>query len=455
MPSVELPFATQEGKSAVTQNSRETLVNMFSEIEVDARRRLIRRQRAALESVVAQLGEKRCIEDFGAFHYCIIGSTFYKFDGTTLTSLGTIGSNVGRCTMIVDDNGKILISDGTTAYYWNGTIITTMSFPTAVGHLTFQGGFGIYNSPGTGQFYVTGVNALNTVDPLDFATAESAPDPIIRCFVDHNELWLFGTDTTEIWQLSGGTDFPFTPFVNSQMERGCAAAFSVAKEDNTVFWLGDDLVVYRADGYRPQRISTHPIERLIAAIPAAVRALADAVIYTIGGHKFYTLRFPDYGTVQFNIATNLWNQAKSYGFEDWRILGSAGQTASYVMTAAGICRLSTAINQDESGIIRRSAISAPIYAKGKRILIRSFTLDCEVGRAAIGVEPQVMLRVARDAETFGNERWRSIGATGAYTRRVTWRNLGFSRKPALEFACTDDVNFAVVGSDGDLVVATS
>lgn len=452
MPTIDLPFASQEGKSSVAQNSQEMLVNMYAEVELSGVRKLLRKQRAALESVYAQTGEKRCIERFGVYHYCIIGSTFYKFDGTTLTSLGTIGTATGRCTMIIDDNGKILVSDGATAYYWDGTVITTMSFPTAVGTLTYQGGFGIYNSPGTGQFYVTGVNALNTVDPLDFATAESAPDPIVRVFVDHNELWLFGTRTTEIWQLTGGTDFPFTPFVNSQMERGCAAAFSVAKEDNTVFWLGDDLVIYRADGYRPQRVSTHPIERAIAAVPEAIRAQADAVMYSIGGHKFYTVRFPGYLTIQYNVATGFWNRAKTYGFEDWKILGSAGLSSDYILTDAGICRLSDALNQDEGGILERGGTAAPIYVEGKRVIVRWFRLECEVGGALAGVEPQVMLRIARDGELFGNERWRSLGVTATRKRRVIWRNLGEGEKPTIDISFTDNARFAIMGSTGNLVV---
>lgn len=428
---------------------------MFCEIETGARRRLIRRQRAAVDAVAAKVGAKRCIERFGVYHFCIIDNGFYRFDGALLTLLGTIGSAVGRCTMIFDDTGNILISDGTNGYYWNGTTITVTAFPTAVGPLTFQGGYGIYSVPGEAQFYITDPNDFSTVDPLNFATAESNPDPLLRAFVDHNELWLFGTRSIEVWQLSGGTDFPFTPFVNAQMARGLGAAYSVAAEDNTLFFLGDDWVVYRADGYRPLRVSTHPIERAINAVPKSQRVNADAMVYTIGGHKFYTLRFPDYLTIQYNVATGLWNRCETYLFDDWRLMSSAGLASDYVMTDAGISQLSVDVNQDEGGILRRSAISAPIYADGKRILIRSFFLDCEVGRAAEGVSPQVMMRIARDGEIFGNERWRSMGTTGGYTRRVMWRNCGEARRPTFEFACTDDVNFAVVGSDGDLEVAST
>ncbi|MGL5733300.1 MAG: hypothetical protein ACRCYS_00420, partial [Beijerinckiaceae bacterium] len=59
---LEVPFSNQEGQSSVEQNSRETLVNMFAEIEVTGRKRLIRRQRAGLKRFISNVEEKRCIE---------------------------------------------------------------------------------------------------------------------------------------------------------------------------------------------------------------------------------------------------------------------------------------------------------------------------------------------------------------------------------------------------------
>jgi hypothetical protein len=472
MPKIEIPFSQQEGKSESLQNSREQLTNMFVEIETSGRRRVIRRQRAGLEQIIPDTGIKRCIEKFGDLHYVIIDMTLYQFDGETVTNVGTIpsGSTSSRCTMIMDDNGNILISNGTERFYWTGSIGAGSTTPAAAGTLAYLNGYGIFNVPDEHQFFVTNLNDFSTVDALDFASAESSSDDLVRVFTDHNELWLFGKETTEIWQASGGADFPFTPFVNAHMQRGCAAAFSVAADDNTVFWLGDDRVVYRADGYRPVRVSTHPIERAIEAIPEAIRAQADAFIYTHGGHKFYTIRFPNYLTLQYNIATGLWNRAQKYGFDDWPVMGSAGRRSDYVLTDEGIAQVvdgSASLdfggspNMDESIRMRRSAVSAPIYANGNRVSCRSFRLDVEVGRVAqtgtidIDPDPEIMLRYAPDGETFGNERWRSLGTTGNYKRRVVWRNLGIGERGTIEIAFTDDCELKIVGADADLVVANS
>lgn len=452
---IEVPFATYEGQSVVEQNSREQLINMFAEVEISGRKKLIRRQRPGVAVSLANTGEKRCIERHKGIHYAVIGASLYRYQGGALTELGTISSSTGRCTMIFNDNDQIMVSDGADAWYYNGTTLAAVTSSVHVGHLAYISGYGVFNRPETGQFYVTGLNDFSTVDALDFASAESYPDFLKRPFVDHNEVWLFGEDSTEVWQLSGGADFPFSRFTNAQLERGIMAPFSVVAEDNTVFWLGDDGVFYRADGYRPVRFSTHPVERLVQNVSEEARKNADAFIYTVGGHKFYTISFAGELTLQFNIATNFWNRARSYGHSDWRIIGSAGHHSDYFMTPTAIATLDTSVSTDEGGIMERGGVSAPGYAEGNRIIVRSFFLDAEMGRAPINKASEVMLRVARDGETFGNERWRSLGPTGDYKRRAMWRNLGMGRKWVFEFMFTDPAEFAVVATHADIAVASS
>lgn len=455
--TVEIPFATQEATSSVLQNSQETLINMFVEVEADARRKVTRRQRAALDDVLAITGTARCIEKHKGLHYIVIDNHVYSFDGTALSaSLFTLGATLSadRCSMVFNDNDDILVSTGSLLFCQSAGAVTT---PTAAGHVAFLSGYAIYTVPNEQQFYVSALNDFTTWDALDFASAESNSDALLRPFTDHGELWLFGEQSIEVWGLSGGTDFPFSPLSNAKIQRGTAAAFSIAAGDNSLFWLGDDLIVYRANGYQPQRISTHSIERLIEAVPDGARALADATFYTQGGHKFYTLKFPGYLTIQFNVATGLWNRASTYPDNlDWSILGSAGGEADYVVTSDNICRLDGSINTDEGGTLLRKAISAPIWADGKRVSLRSFFADVEVGRAAISVtDPQIMLRYAPDGETFGNTRSRSLGNIGEYSTRVIWRNVGFGRRGTIELSCSDDVSLKIVGTDANITVANS
>lgn len=447
MAEFEIPFGNQEGRSSVAQNSRETLINMFAEIETSGRRKLVRRQRMCLDPVHALIGEKRAIEKANGLHYLIVKDKFYTFDGAALTECGTLDTESGPCTMIFDDNGDVLMSDGVTAYHWTGVVFSKPETISEVGTLTFLGGFAVYNEPGMGRFWWSGVNDMQAWDGLDFATAEGKPDVLVRVFEDHRELWLFGEETVEIWALSGGTDSPFTP--QASMERGCGAALSVVGEDNSVFWLGDDWIVYRADGYRPVRVSTHSVERRIDELPEEARRACVAFTYTDQGHKFLTFRFPGFLTLQYNIATGFWNEARTFNRPDWEVLGPSFTKTDFVLTRAGISRPRRGLNTDDGVVVERGGVSAPIAQGAQRIVLRTFFLDCEVGRAAIGVTPKVMLRTARDGETFGNERVRDLAAEGNYARRAIWRNCGMGRRITVAVMLTDDVEFTILGADVD------
>jgi hypothetical protein len=456
MPSMELPFATQAGESSVSQNSRETLMNMYSEIDVSGRKRLIRRQRAGLRRLIANSGTKRAHEhnDFDGYDYLIIGNTFYRFDGVTLTSLGTISSTVGRCWIIFNDNNDAMISDGFRGYIWNGTSIATITTPdnVPVGPVAYQGGWGIFSVPNTGQWYITAVNDFDNVDALDFATAEAYPDPLVRIFIDHNQALLCGTRTIEVWQLTGAADFPFQPLTNSQIQRGLAAQCAIVSEDNTTAFLGDDRVIYRLEGYRPVRISTGPIERAILGVSDASLADCEAFSYTSGGQKFIVFRFPDELTVQFNLATGFWNYCSTFGYDDWRMLGSAGGYSKWFSTPTGIVAIDESLNTDESGILQRLARGAPGDANGLKLSVTKFELDCEVGRSLPAAAAQVMLRFSKNGEEWGNTKTRSLGEIGHYDQKVIWRNLGQGRRPTIEVSCTDDVRFTIMAALAEVEV---
>lgn len=440
----DIPFAVQKGETGIAQNSDETLVNMFAEVTTSGRSQLVRRQRPCLRRKVALAGEKRAIERHKGVHYLVSGATFYTYDGTTLTSRGTLSTSTGRCTIIFNDLDDAMISDGENGYHWNGTILATVTKDPAmnVGTLAYLGGYGVANDIGTGKFYSTQANDFSDFDALDFATAESDPDPLYRVFSDHNELWMGGQRTMEIWQLSGSGDFPFSPLSAAKMERGIAAPLSMASEANTVIWLGDDLVVYRGDGYRPNRVSTYAIERAIRQVESPEDGYA--LLYQYDGHKFYALTFPDELTVVLDLTTGFWCFNTSEGTDGaWDVVGSAGKYTDYVLTPDAICEFTDEVNRDDGATVTRLARSAPGDADGARITITELFADCEVGHADAGAE--VFLRFAPDAETFGTARPRSLGETGDYSARPVWRGVGQGRKPTIELYATGDFNFSIMG----------
>jgi hypothetical protein len=252
--------------------------------------------------------------------YVVSGSEFYSL--TTNYTATLIGSVSGTGPVSMADNGtQLFIACNPVSYIYNTSTavfgqITDADFPGA-GSVGYLDGYFVFNEPDSQKFWVTSLLDGTSIDPLDFASAEGYPDNVIALIVDHREIFLFGNTSVEVWYDAGTPDFPLARIQGAFMEVGCAAAYSVAKLDNSVFWVGSDArgrgIVYRANGYTPARISTNAVEYAIQSYGN----LSDAIAYTYqqDGHPFYVLIFPSAGaTWVYDVSTQLWHERA--GFEN-------------------------------------------------------------------------------------------------------------------------------------------
>ena len=255
----------------------------------------------------------------GSDFYVVSGQSFYKLTGTTATPtfLGTVS---GTGPVSIADNGtQIFLACNPDGFIYNEVTnvfakITDLDFAGAV-TVTYLDGYFVYNQPNSQIIWVSQLLDGSSVDPLDFASAEGSPDGVVALISDHRELWVFGTDSVEVWYDSGATDFPLTRIQGAFNEIGCVAPFSVAKLDNGLFWLGTDArgqgIVYRANGYTGVRVSTHAIEWQIQQYGN----ISDAVAYTYqqDGHAFYVISFPTgNATWVYDAATQAWHERAGF-----------------------------------------------------------------------------------------------------------------------------------------------
>ena len=93
--------------------------------------------------------------------------------------------------------------------------------------------------------------------------------------------------------------------------------------------------------------------------------------------------------------------------------------------------------------------SPPIHNNRHRIFVPKFELDMQVGDGLPGdvTAPQMVLDYSKDGGmTFvGLQKWRSMGMTGEYTRRLRWLNLGNARQWIFRLRCTDPVRRQLIG----------
>lgn len=104
-----------------------------------------------------------------------------------------------------------------------------------------------------------------TIDPLDFAEAESEPDELIEAVRVNDVMWLFGASSSEPWYPTGQTglgESPFAPAQGRTVSQGILEG-TAAVVRNTPIVVAEDGVVYAIGGGEPQRLSTNAIEERI------------------------------------------------------------------------------------------------------------------------------------------------------------------------------------------------
>ena len=406
----------------------------------------------------------------GSDFYVVSGNEVYKLNSMTGTPI-KLGDVSGTGPVSIADNGtQIFFACNPESYIYNEVTnvfaqITDPDFPGAV-TVAYLDGYFVFNEPNSQRVWVTALLDGLSVDPLDFASAEGSPDGLVGIIVDHREAWLFGTDSVEVWYDAGLPDFPLTRIQGAFNEIGCVAAFSIAKLDNGLFWLGTDArgqgIVYRANGYTGQRISTHAIEYAIAQYSD----ISDAIGYTYQqeGHAFYVLTFPTgNATWVYDVATQAWHERAGWINGEFTRHRSNCQCNFVGNTIVGdfengnIYKLSLDVYADNGGIQKwlRSWRALPTGQNNlKRTAHHSLQLNCESGTGlndGQGSDPQAMLRWSDDGgHTWSNEHWSPMGKIGAYYQRVFWRRLGMTvklRDRVYEVSGTDPVKIAIMGAE--------
>lgn len=420
-------------------------------------------------------GPIRGMWTFGGMGYFVSGKQLYQIDSGLTASL--IGNVSGTGPVSMADNGtQLFIACNPDGYIYNANTgvlaqISDPDFPGAV-QVGYLNGFFVFTQPDSQLIWITSLLDGTSIDPLDFASAEGFPDSNVAMIVDHREWWIFGTNTTEVWSGIGSSDFPFAPIQGAFNEIGCAATYSVAKMDNQIYWLGSDArgtgIVYRANGYIGQRVSTHAVEWQIQQYGD----ISDAVAYTYqqDGHNFYMITFPSANdglgaTWCFDASTGAWHERASWNPTEgmWYRHASncqmyfAGEQIVGSYFDGNLLAFDLDKYEDGPGASRwlRSWRALPTGANNlNRTAQHSLQLDCETGVGLVsgqGSDPQVMLRWSDDGgHSWSNEHWRGMGAIGQYGYRTIWRRLGMTTKlrdRVYEISGTDPVKIAIMGAE--------
>lgn len=396
--------------------------------------------------------------------YVVSNNKIYKISSLgASTEIGTLNSSAGFVSLA--DNGiQLVIVDGPDGYVVTllTDVFAEITDPDWMGatKVSYIDGYFLFQKPDSGQFYISQLNGTD-VDALDIAESEGSPDNIVSTAAMQRDFWVLGFDSIEVFQDTGNADFPFERVPGAFIEKGCAAAFSVQVMDNKLYWLGQDKsgkgIVFVAQGYQPQRISTHAIEHAITRYGD----ISDAVgwSYQEAGHYFYVLNFPTAETSWcFDATTRQWHERQfnnAGALERHRANHHSFAYSKHIIgdyQTGKLYELSNDVYADNTVEIFRRRITPHISSDGNRVFYPSLQLDIETGVGldgiAQGTDPQAMLRWSDDGgHTWSNEYWQPIGKIGQTKARAIWRRLGSARDRVFEVTITDPVKNAWIGAD--------
>jgi len=480
------------------------MINLFPEIVPEGGKEPAFLNRAPGLSLVTTVGTGpiRGMLESGQWLYVVSGHELYKVSQSyAATLIGNVRNNFGPVSMAFNGT-QLFVADNGPSFVYNlldNTYVENSSFPQAQ-TVTFIDGYFIFNEPDSQRFWVTESYDGTVLEGTSVANAEGSPDGIVSLIADHNELWLFGGNSVEVW-YDAGLPPPGVPFQRIQgafNEIGCAATYSVAKLDNSLFWLGADArgkgIVYRANGYTGVRVSTHAVEYAIAQYDT----ISDAIAYTYQqeGHTFYVLTFPSANaTWVYDASTQAWHERASWANDQFIRHRSNcravfnGEVLVGDFENSNIYAFDLDVYSDNGGIQKwiRSWRALPTGQNNlRRTAQHSMQLDCEVGFTLPPAEipgplqylvtesgnrlitesgnyitnegtdfgnpqPTVLLRWSDDGgHTWSNYHGKGMGATGQTGKRVIWRRLGMTlklRDRVYEVSGTDPVKIAIMGAE--------
>ena len=394
---------------------------------------------------------------FNDEYYCINNNKLYRLNrvqgGATsfsynLEELGEI-SGTGRVSLA--DNGFqlcIVIPDTGIGYIYEKTNglqqITDPDF-TAVGNadvVVFMDGYFVFSTQSK-RFFISALNDGLSYNALDFGTAEADPDDIRGLHVHKNQLYVFGSQTCEVFRNVGGQGFPFQRITGFVLPKGLAAKFSIIEYSGAFAFVGqgenESARIYMYSGNDFQPISTTAID-LVVQKNTDIQ-IQDCFVWSYDkkGADFVGWTFAN-GTFVFESKASqltgkkIWHERKSSNVNltgGWRV---NSLVAAYGLLICGdsdsgiIGQLDFDGNTEYGNNIVRELTLPTISSQSKRVYHGSFEVEIETGLATTSETPEIEMTYSDDAKAFVSYRTRSLGKIGEYSKKVKWQRLGNSNR---------------------------
>lgn len=252
-----------------------------------------------------------------------------NYNTSTLAFFANIAGSVGNSIPVSVTSTFVLSWDNTPTFAGGGSVSPELAnrvwYPDLTGNDGIQavaslGGYIILAirssaSETSGRFYWIEPGETY-VDPLNFATAELAPDSIESVRVIGEQVWFIGKETLEVWVLTGNSNAPFRRVQGRTANIGAQEGTDQTIQDNLIV-VGGDGIVYMFNGSQQKIISTSAINNQIREflkLPAG--GFLDVKFRSTwcesDGHIMYFLYLGRSGTLCYDLTTDQWSSWVNY-----------------------------------------------------------------------------------------------------------------------------------------------
>ena len=394
--------------------------------------------------------------------YTVTGSILelIKEDGSR-TNLGTI-AGLMRC-VFADDGQDLMITAGGKVYKFDTSLNeqTDVDFenPHTVAYLNSRFIF----DGNLNRFGVSEVLDGGNIDALNYGSADSAPDDIVRAYAFDQKLYLYCERTIEPHYNTDTGNPPYQRIDTGIMQKGLRAIYSVSNTDLFMYFVGDDRQVYQLKGSSVQHISTPALDHEIQGFNKTEDAVGFC--FTMQGQDWYFLTFPSANvTFLYSETTNLWVKL-SFGVNNDRHIAGSYQFAygKHLVTdhADGtVYEWDIDTYTDDSQVIQRQRIlpvisGERIKAPGQRLQMSRIELLMERGVGNTDQsDPVVMVDVSMDGgRSWENIKYLNVGQAGEFLTKVEYYHVESFYEATVRITTSDPNFFSIRAAAIDIRTA--
>ncbi len=373
--------------------------------------------------------------------FAVAGGNLYEItSGGSSVNLGAISDDAD--TFIDGYETNVLIVAGGNYYVYDGTTLSAVTGGAlaTVRGLAFVGGYAVLTGD-DGRFEWATLQDPSTRNALHVATAEALDDGIVQPMELHGDLYLFGSESIEVWQTTGAAGSgAFSRLAGGVVNRGIKARGLAAKFGAGIVFVGDDDIVYLLAGASEQPISTAPVSTAIAA-----ETPTDVHYYEAEGQKFCAVRFASRPSWVYDIATGEWHErAEGNNLTAWQAVTTAKAYGSwFTLGSNGIVAKLDQVNQDFGATMIRRATTNTFEAD-RKFNVDLIELRGRKGFSELGRDAKVMMKLSRDGgATWTTAKERSFGDTGDFLIKARWRAQGQAEQLTMQFDISEPAELPI------------